>query len=146
MGFFDTFKVVKDIVVGGIESYKAGEKLDELIQKAEDDYDDVLTAKEKSLLQKYEKSKAAYDDNSDTDKNDALLEQMENGRIAFLDSLQENSSLPKSFRKEIKNAVEEFKKADNIALDSLDEVLEKNAENEEQRDEIRKKLNESKRK
>ena len=146
MGFFDTFKVMKDIVVGGIESYKAGEKLDELIQKAADDYDDVLTAEEKSLLHKYEKSKAAYDDNSDTDKNDELLNKLEDDQCAFLEALQKNSSLPKSFRKEIKTAVKEFKKANNLALDSLGEVLEKNAETEDQRDEIRKTLNESKHK
>jgi|GEM_PF-4678816 len=146
MGFFDTFKVVKDIVVGGIESYKAGEKLDELIEKAAEDYEDVFTAEEKTLLQNYKRSSQAYDDNSDTDKNDKLIQKLEDDKVAFLESLQKNSSIPKSFRNEIKSAIEEFKKADNIALESLNDVLEKNAETDEERAEVRKIINESKRK
>ena len=146
MGFFDTFKVMKDIVSGGIASFKAGEKLDELIEKVEDDYDDVLTAAEKKLLKNYKRSAKAYDDNSDTDKNDELIQKLDDDKLAFLEALQENSSLPKSLRNEIKTAVKEFKDADNSALDSLGEVLEKNAETDEERAEVRKTLNESKRK
>lgn len=146
MGFFDTLKVMKDIVSGGIDAFKAGEKLDELITQATDDYDDVLTAEDKSLLKKYHRAKEAYDDNDDTDKNSELLTAMEDAQIAFLESLQKNSSLPKSFRAEIKTAIEEFKKADNKALDTLEDVLNKNAENDEQRAEIKRTLDESKRK
>lgn len=146
MGFFDTFKVMKDIVVGGIESYKAGEKLDELIQKATFDYDDVLTAEDKSFLQKYKQAKKTYDDNTDSDKNNDLLKQKEDVQLEFLESLTKNLSLPKSFRNEIVTAIEEFKKADNLALESLGEVLEKNAETDEQRAEIKRTLDESKRK
>ena len=147
MGFFDTFKVMKDIVSGGIESFKTGEKLDELIEKVEDDYEDVLmTAAEKKLLKNYKRSAKAYDDNSDTDKNDELIQKLDDDKLAFLEALQENSSLPKSLRNEIKTAVNEFKDADNSALDSLGEVLEKNAETDEERAEVRKTLNESKRK
>ena len=146
MGFFDTFKVMKDIVSGGIASFKAGEKLDELIEKVEDDYEDVLTAAEKKLLKNYKRSAKAYDDNSDTDKNDELIQKLDDDKLAFLEALLENSSLPKSLRNEIKTAVKEFKDADNSALDSLGEVLEKNAETDEERAEVRKTLNESKRK
>ena len=116
MGLFDTLKVMKDIVSGGIESFKAGEKLEELIEKASDDYEDVLTAAEKKLYRKYEKAKEAYDDNDDTDKNNELLERMEDAQIEFLAALTDNSSLPKKFRNEIKTAIEEFKAADNKAL------------------------------
>ena len=146
MGFFDTLKVMKDIVSGGIASFQAGEKLDELIKKVEDDYEDVLSADEKKLLKTYKRSMKAYDDNSDTDKNDELIDKLDDDRLAFLEALQKNSSLPKSFRNEIKTAIEEFKNADNSALDSLGEVLEKNAENDEQRAEVRKTINQSKRK
>lgn len=144
MGFFDTFRVMKDIVTGGIEAYKAGEKLNELIEKATDDYEDVLTAQEKSLYETYKKSSEAYNDNSDTDKTNELLEKLEDDRIAFLEALTQNSSLPKSFRNEIKDALEEFKKADNKALNTLGEVLEKNAETEEERAEIRRQLQDTK--
>ena len=146
MGFFDTLKVMKDIVSGGIASFQAGEKLNELIEKVEDDYEDVLSADEKKLLKNYKRSMKAYDDKSDTDKNDELIDKLDDDRLAFLEALQKNFSLPKSFRNEIKTAIEEFKNADNSALDSLGEVLEKNAENDEQRAEVRKTINQSKRK
>ena len=146
MGFFDTLKVMKDIVSGGIASYKAGEKLDELTEKVIADYGDELSTAQENLYRKYERSKKAYDDNSNSDKNNDLLQAMEDDRLAFLEALNENDSIPKALRKEIADAIEEFKKADNMALDSLGNTLEKYAENDEQRDEIRKMLDKSKRK
>ena len=146
MGFFDTLKVMKDIVSGGIEAFKAGEKLDELIEKIEDDYEDELTKEEESLLKKYKKAKKANDKNEDTDKNDELLEAMEDAQLAFLEAVLENESLPKSFRREIKTAIEEFKAADNKALESVGEVLSKAAETDEDRAAVRKTINENKRK
>ena len=53
MGFFDTLKVMKDIVKGGIAAYKSGEKLDELIVQSMDDYKKFLSEGEKNLYQKY---------------------------------------------------------------------------------------------
>lgn len=145
MGFFDTLKVMKDIVVGGIESFKAGEKLDELIEKSQNDYSDILTTEENNLYQAYQNVKAQYDATSGEDQQ-KLIEKVEDARIAYLESLENNSSLPKSFKEEIKTAIEEFKKADNKALDSLGETLEKYAENDEQKAEVRKTVEESKRK
>ena len=146
MGFFDTLKVMKNIVTGGIEAYKVGEKLDELIEKVEDDYEDALTTNDKARLKQYRKAKKAYDKNTDADNNDEMLENMENSRLAFLEALKDNSTLPKSLKTEIKTSIAEFKKADNKALDSLGEMLENYAENDEQRAEVRKTLDESKRK
>lgn len=146
MFLFDTLKVMKDIVSGGIASYKAGEKLDELIEKVMADYGEELSTAQENLYLKYERAKKAYSDNSDSNKTDDLLIAMENARIEFLESLEENSSLPNSLKNEIKTSIKEFKKADNMALDSLGEVLNKHAETDEQRAEIRKTLDESKRK
>ena len=146
MGFFDTLKVMKDIVSGGIASYKAGEKLDALIEKVIADYGEELSTAQENLYKKYERSKKAYDDNSDSDKTNELLEVMEDDRLAFLRAINDNDSIPRAFRQEISDAIEEFTKADNMALDSLGETLEKYAETDEQRDEIRKTLDESKRK
>ena len=146
MGFFDTFKVMKDIVTGGIEAFKAGEKLDELIEKIEDDYEDALTAEDKNLLKTYKKAKRAYDDNDDTNKNDDLLGKMEDAQLSFLEAVAESKSLPKSFKREIKTAIDEFKAADNKALESVGEVLSKAAETDEDRAEVRRTINEHKRK
>jgi len=146
MGFFDTFKVMKDIVTGGIEAFKAGEKLEELIEKIEDDYEDALTAEDKKLLKAYKKAKRAYDDNDDTDKNDDLLGKMEDAQLSFLEAVADNKSLPKSFKNEIKTAIEEFKAADNKALESVGEVLSNAAETDKDRAQVRKTINENKRK
>lgn len=146
LGFFDTLKIMKDIVTGGIEAYEAGEKLDELIEKVEDEYEDALTAEDKARLKEYKTTKKAYDDNTDREKNDKLLGEMEDARLSFLEALEDNSTLPKSLRNEIRTQIEEFKTADNKALNSLGSTLEKYAETDEQRTEIRKTLNESKRK
>lgn len=145
MMLFDTLKVMKDIVTGGIAAFKAGEKLDELVEKSLNDYEDVLTAEEKNLYQTYQNVKAEYDAKS-TDEQQEFMSKVEDAKIIYLESLEENSSLPKSFREEIKTAIEEFKKADNKALDSLGETLEKYAENDEQKAEVRKTVEESKRK
>ncbi|MBR1646773.1 MAG: hypothetical protein IJ685_08355 [Selenomonadaceae bacterium] len=150
MGFFDeiadTFKVVKDIVHGGIESYKAGEKLDALVVRVEKDFGDALTDDDKKLLKQYKKSAQAYEDNTDSDKNDSLLQKMEDDRIAFLEAAERNSSLNGDFRFEIKLALKEFKQAENLALESAADTIEKYAENDEQREQVRKTFNESKRK
>ncbi|MBR4903232.1 MAG: hypothetical protein IKZ53_01010 [Selenomonadaceae bacterium] len=146
MGFFDTLKVMKDIVSGGIASYKAGEKLDELIEKVIADYGEELSTAQEKLYLKYDRSKKAYNDNSDSEKTNELLNAMENDRVAFLRAINDNDSIPKALRKEISDAIEEFNKADNLALNSLSNTLEKYAENDEQREEIRKVVDESKRK
>lgn len=143
MGLFDTLKIMKDIVTGGIEAYEAGEKLDELIEKVENEYEDALTAEDKARLKEYKTAKKAYDNNTDNDK---LLGKMEDARLSFLEALEENSTLPKTLRHEIRTQIEEFKTADNKALNSLGNTLEKYAETDEQRTEIRKTLDESKRK
>lgn len=150
MGFFDeiadTFKVMKDIVHGGIESYKAGEKLDALIVRVEKNFGDALTADDKRLLAAYKTSKQAYDDNTDSDKNDSLLEKMEDDRLAFLAAAEKNSSLPEILRDEITAAVAEFNQAENLALESAADTIGKYAENDEQRDQVRKAFEDSKRK
>ena len=150
MGFFDeisdTFKVMKDIVHGGIESYKAGEKLDALIVRVEKDFGDVLTDDDKNLLARYKTSKQAYDDNTDSDKNQELLQKMEDDRVAFLTAAEKNSSLNGDFRFEIKLALKEFAKAENLALESAADTISKYAETDEQRAEVRKAFDDAKRK
>ena len=150
MGFFDeiadTFKVVKDIVHGGIESYKAGEKLDALVVRVEKNFGDALTAEDKKLLAAYKTSKQAYENNTDGDKNDSLLQKMEDDRVAFLEAAEANSSLNGDFRFEIKLALKEFKQAENLALDGAADTIEKYAEIDEDRAEVRKIVDEHKRK
>lgn len=150
MGFFDeisdTFKVMKDIVHGGIESYKAGEKLDALIVRVENEFGDALTDDNKNLLAAYKSSKEVFEYNTDSDKNQALSEKMDDARVAFLEALLDNSSLSGEFRFEISTALKEFKQANNFALESASNTIAKYAETDEQRAEVQKAFDDAKRK
>ena len=55
--WLSALKVAKDIVKGGISAYKAGEIVDALIAKSIDEYDAVLTEKEKELYEQYQNEK-----------------------------------------------------------------------------------------
>ena len=74
------------------------------------------------------------------------MEKIENCQVEYLEALQKNSSLPQNFRDEIKNAVAEFKKANNMALESLGETLTKYAENDEEKAAVKKVIEDEKRK
>lgn len=147
MGISDIFDVVGtmvDIVKGGIDSYKTGEKLDELIEKSIDEYEESLSDDEKKLHKSYLKAKEAYEEQREVDNNDTLLETFEASQVKYLEALEKNTSLPKDFRDEIEGAVIEFKKANNMALEKLSERFEKRAENDEQKELIKKTIEEAK--
>ena len=146
MGFFDTLKVMKDIVAGGIEAYEAGEKLDALVDRTVKNHGDALTDDERALHEQFKLAARAYDDNTDSDQNDELLQKMEDARLAFLDAAEKNSSLPQTLRDEITAAVADFKRAENRALDSFGKTAEKYAETDEDRAAVRKIVDEHKRK
>ena len=74
------------------------------------------------------------------------MEKYENCQVEYLETLQKNPSLPQNFRDEIKNAVAEFKKADNMALESMGETLTKYAENDNEKSNVKKIIDNAKRK
>ena len=53
MGLFDTFKAVGDIIKGGIESYKADSKLDDILAELWTSYEDKLTSADKEAYLNY---------------------------------------------------------------------------------------------
>ena len=115
--WLSALKVAKDIVKGGISAYKAGEIVDALIAKSMDEYDAVLTEKEKELYEQY--------------KNTTDEEKKANLRLAYLDILQKNLSIPEVFRMEVKDKAQEYRKAENFALESMESTMLEYAVNEE---------------
>jgi len=107
--WLSALKVAKDIVRGGISAYKAGEMVDALIAKSVDDYDAVLTENERDLYEQYKNA-------TDEDKKANL-------RLAYLDSLEDNLSIPEDFRMEVKDKAQEYRKAENFALESMENTL-----------------------
>ena len=115
--WLSALKVAKDIVKGGISAYKAGEIVDALIAKSVDEYDAVLTENEKELYEQY--------------KNTTDEEKKANLRLAYLDILQKNLSIPEVFRMEVKDKAQEYRKAENFALESMESTMLEYAVNEE---------------
>jgi hypothetical protein len=115
--WLSALKVAKDIVKGGISAYKAGEIVDALIAKSVGDYDAVLTENERDLYEQY--------------KNAADEDKKANLRLAYLDSLEDNLSLPENFRMEVKDKAQEYRKAENFALESMESTMLEYAVNEE---------------
>ena len=115
--WLSALKVAKDIVRGGISAYKAGEMVDALIAKSVGDYDAVLTENEKDLYEQYKNA-------TDEDKKANL-------RLAYLDSLEDNLSLPENFRMEVKDKAQEYRNAENFALESMENTMMEYADTEE---------------
>ena len=115
--WLSALKVAKDIVKGGISAYKAGEIVEALIAKSVDDYDAVLTENEKDLYEQY--------------KNAADEDKKANLRLAYLDSLEDNLSIPEGVRMEVKDKAQEYRKAENFALESMENTLMEYAGTEE---------------
>ena len=115
--WLSALKVAKDIVRGGISAYKAGEMVDALIAKSVDDYDAVLTENERDLYEQYKNA-------TDEDKKANL-------RLAYLDSLEDNLSLPENFRMEVKDKAQEYRNAENFALESMENTMMEYADTEE---------------
>lgn len=115
--WLSALKVAKDIVIGGISAYKAGEMVDALIAKSVGDYDAVLTENERDLYEQYKNA-------TDEDKKANL-------RLAYLDSLEDNLSLPENFRMEVKDKAQEYRNAENFALESMENTMMEYADTEE---------------
>ncbi|MBE6102214.1 MAG: hypothetical protein E7200_08975 [Selenomonas ruminantium] len=115
--WLSALKVAKDIVRGGISAYKAGEMVDALIAKSVGDYDAVLTENERDLYEQYKNA-------TDEDKKANL-------RLAYLDSLEDNLSLPENFRMEVKDKAREYRNAENFALESMENTMMEYADTEE---------------
>ena len=115
--WLNALKVAKDIVRGGISAYKAGEMVDALIAKSVGDYDAVLTENERDLYEQYKNA-------TDEDKKANL-------RLAYLDSLEDNLSLPENFRMEVKDKAQEYRNAENFAFESMENTMMEYADTEE---------------
>lgn len=109
MEWIGALKVAKDIVKGGISAYKAGEVVDALIAKSVDEYSSILTDNEKALHAQY--------------KSETENEQKSKLRLSYLGTLAKNTSLPEDFRTQIENAAQEYRKAENFALESMEDTM-----------------------
>ena len=79
--------------------------------------EDEIQSKEKELYEQYQ--------------NEKDEEKKANLRLAYLCNLEKNLSIPEDFRMEVKDKAQEYKKAENFALESMESTMLEYAVNEE---------------
>jgi len=145
MGLFDGLFMMKDIISSGIEAYKASERLEELCEKANENYENVLTPQEKNLYANYKKLEKKKDETTDQEESNKMMEEVEAAMVAFLLAAKANPSVSSKFRKECDEAIAEWKRANDaggITADIIEKYAMKEAKTEEEREEIRRQLEE----
>ncbi len=130
MGLFGAAKVMRDIVKGGVRTYQAEETLDRLMKRAETEFGDAVTPEQRELLTRYRDWKRKFGGTE-------LAAKVTDARLAYADALAANEALPEDFRDEIRRAVKGYKRAENLALDTLEEVVASEVKSGGQRDAVR---------
>ncbi len=139
MGLFGVAKVMRDIVKGGVKSYEADEALDKLLKRAEKEFGDALTPEQRELGERYRDWKRKF-------KGTEFAWKAADARRDYLKALMENDALPQDFRDELQEAVSSCKKAENLALDTLEEVAAAEAKTPADKEAVHKIMAEQKRK
>ncbi len=119
-----SLKVAKDIVKGGISAFKAGEVVDELIKNSIEEYGSMIDDSHKDL---YEQIKRTPNNEEKTKL-----------RIEYLSYLAENTALPEDFRNEVENTAKKYKDAENFAMESMEDSMMELVETDEQREAVKK--------
>ena len=133
---FETIKMMGDLVKGGIASVKAVEKLDAVVTKSLDKYEDKIKPEEKELYLTYLQLKDKYDREKDMDKKNAMMEKVEQAEIEYLLALTKNQEMPQAFKKQILEAIAEYHKADKDMMEKMKSRFLKMAANDEERAEV----------
>lgn len=141
---FEGLKMAADLIKSGVAEAKLWSKLDEMVNKASQEYSKIFTAKQKELYQEYLEKKQACEANTDTDKAQALNEAKEEAEIAFMSLLSKNASLPDDFKKELTALLEELSKSDERAEKVLKRGMLRYAKNDAEKKEVLDAIEESK--
>ncbi len=136
MGLFDGLKAMTDIISGGIAAAKASGRLEELADQAMEDYDDVLTPEQVKLYQAYKAEKEKLDDCEPGDEWNAQSDKSEQACVEFVSSIIAFSALPKSYRNNLKEAVEEYSKTNDVSA-IFEKAMLRYAKTDEERAEIK---------
>ena len=112
MGLLDTFKAVGDIIKGGIESYKADSKLDDILADVWTSYEDKLTSADKEAYLKYKVLQEKIDAQQSKDSSkvtNEMNEERDAAKLAYALQLAKNDSLPEELKSSLEMAVETIK-------------------------------------
>ncbi len=144
MGLFDGLKTMIDIVKGGIEAYKATEKLDETVEKIMAEFKNQLTAGDMELYGAFQALKEKKAAEQDTEKANAMIEEVEKAEVAFLMSVAGGEAIPAELKDAIKAALENYTKANNAPAEILEKRFMEMAKTEEEKEFVRQMMDEAK--
>ena len=142
MGLFDNIFMAADLVKSGIASYKATERLEELIGQANDFYGDSFTEENKGLYTAFKKAADALTACTNTDETSGLSDKKDEAAIAFLMSIAANPAISKKFGKEITDAITEWNRTNDLPMEIFEKRMMKEAKTDEERAAIRQVLDE----
>lgn len=133
MGLLDGLKTMIDIVKGGIEAYKATEKMDEIVAKIMAEYKEHLRDEDLALYTAYTAMKEKKDATTDQEAANAMIEEVEKAEVEFLMSVADNQAVPAELKETIKAAIETYIKANNAPMEMLEKRFMKMAKTEEEK-------------
>ena len=144
MGLFDGLKTMFDIVKGGIEAYKATEKLDEIVAKIMAEYKDQLTAGDLALYDAFQALKEKKEAEQDTEKANAMIEEVEKAEVAFLMSAASGEAIPAELKDTVRGALEAYTKANNAPMEILEKRFMAMAKTDEEKAFVQQMMDETK--
>ena len=144
MGLFDGLKTMFDIVKGGIEAYKATEKMDEIVAKILAEYKDSLRDEDMNLYTAYTALKEKKDATTDQEAANAMIEEVEKAEVEFLMSVADNPAIPAELKDTIKAAIENYIKANNAPMEMLEKRFMQMAKTDEEKEFVKQMMDEVK--
>lgn len=144
MGLFDNLFMAKDIIAGGIAAFKASEKLEELIGQSIDYYDSVLSDENREFYAKYTELNKKKEATEDTEKRNAMTDEVEKAMVEYLLSVCANTSVSKKFRDDVQAAIAEWQKANDAPMEIFEKHMMRQAKTDEERAEIKRVMEEVK--
>ena len=144
MGLFDGLKTMFDIVKGGIEAYKATEKMDEIVAKIMAEKKESLRDEDLALYSAYTALKEKKDATKDQEAANAMIEEVEKAEVEFLMSVAENSGISPEVKDAIKAAIETYIKANNAPMEILEKRFMKMAKTDEEKEFVKQMMDEAK--
>ncbi len=147
MGLLDTFKAVGDIIKGGIESYKADSKLDDILADVWTSYEDKLTSADKEAYLKYKVLQEKIDAQQSKDSSkvtNEMNEERDAAKLAYALQLAKNDSLPEELKSSLETAVETIKKVDAQAIERIKQRMLSSCKTEEERQSVLKSFEDKK--
>ena len=142
---FEGLKMAADLIKSGINSYKACEKMDTLVEKTQTEFKSKLKPADLALYTKFKKAKEKEENAPETlsdEEKTALTDAKEAAEFLYLSSLTRNGALPAELKNEILGVLKEYK--DSSPEEIFERSMMRYAKTPEEKETIQQFINEAK--